>query len=93
VRLIAGGRDVEMVVAEPNIWSGTLDHLGNGLQRVTVEAQAGDGGVRRDSIQVRVGRELRSDAIGEGGFVPIGLWGERHLLGSQLGPNKNGRKW
>jgi 3',5'-cyclic-AMP phosphodiesterase len=23
----------------------------------------------------------------------IGIWPERHLLGTQLGPNKNGRKW
>ena len=23
----------------------------------------------------------------------IGAWPERHLLGTQLGPNSNGRKW
>ena len=23
----------------------------------------------------------------------IGAWPERHLLGTQLGPNRNGRKW
>jgi 3',5'-cyclic-AMP phosphodiesterase len=23
----------------------------------------------------------------------IGIWPERHLLGTQLGPNRNGRKW
>ncbi|MDB5518287.1 MAG: metallophosphoesterase [Tardiphaga sp.] len=23
----------------------------------------------------------------------IGAWPERHILGTQLGPNRNGRKW
>jgi 3',5'-cyclic-AMP phosphodiesterase len=23
----------------------------------------------------------------------IGVWPERHLFGTQLGPNRNGRKW
>jgi hypothetical protein len=26
-------------------------------------------------------------------FEPVGAWPEHNLLGTQLGPNKNGRKW
>ncbi|MDB5619888.1 hypothetical protein [Tardiphaga sp.] len=32
VRLIADGSDVEMVVAAPDVWSGALYRVANGLQ-------------------------------------------------------------
>jgi 3',5'-cyclic-AMP phosphodiesterase len=45
-----------------------------------------------DSIEVAPYREAESKPAGSDAGS-IGAWPERHLLGTQLGPNKNGRKW
>jgi hypothetical protein len=55
-----------------------------------VEATTRDARVKRDTIQVLVGSsEAPDDDINRAQH----RWPERSLLDSQLGPNKNGRKW
>jgi 3',5'-cyclic-AMP phosphodiesterase len=51
-----------------------------------VRAVAADGTVDEEMIVVTAS----SDEVPDGG---IGAWPEKHILGTQLGPNKNGRKW
>jgi 3',5'-cyclic-AMP phosphodiesterase len=68
----------------------------NGVHRVTVQVQSADGRTATDAISVLTNQSGRyaatprrpgdhSNAIG--GFPGKGI------LGTQLGPNKNGRKW
>ena len=52
-----------------------------------------DGATDMDTIEVDpvVSRARRSHGGSDAGS--IGAWPERHLLGTQLGPNRNGKKW
>ena len=45
-----------------------------------------------DTIEVAKFRALKSRRTGSDAGS-IGAWPERHLFGTQLGPNRNGRKW
>jgi Icc protein len=44
-----------------------------------------------DTIEVAPNRETGQPTGSDAGS--IGAWPERHLFGTQLGPNRNGRKW
>lgn len=64
-----------------------------GARRITVRAEAASGAAGEDTILV-------GGAVAEAARQPagsdahsIGAWEERHVLGTQLGPNRNGRKW
>jgi Icc protein len=84
-------------IADSRVWQGDL-HRGNlhdGVYDLTVEARDADGRIATDSIRVVLGSSAyttveRADRDQENA---IGAWPERGLLGTQLGPNKNGRKW
>jgi Icc protein len=60
--------------------------------RLSVRARDRGGKENVDSIEVAPPDENYRKPTGSdaGG---IGAWPERHLLGTQLGPNRNGRKW
>jgi Icc protein len=45
-----------------------------------------------DTIEVAPYRTLESQPTGSDAGS-VGAWPERHLFGTQLGPNRNGRKW
>jgi 3',5'-cyclic-AMP phosphodiesterase len=56
---------------------------------VRVADQRGD----RDTDTIEVAPSREKDAPTGSDAGSIGAWPERHLLGTQLGPNRNGRKW
>jgi 3',5'-cyclic-AMP phosphodiesterase len=91
------GRHFEMMEDAPHVWNGTIPDVADGLQTLQVEATTVDGDVKRDTIEVLVRSSEATDddrvRAQHRNFEPIGSWPERNLLGSQLGPNKNGRKW
>ena len=91
------GRYFGMTEDAPHIWNGTIPDAADGLQTLQVEAATVDGDVKRDTIEVLVRSSEATDddrvRAQHRNFEPIGRWPERNLLGSQLGPNKNGRKW
>jgi Icc protein len=91
------GRHFEMTEDAPHAWSGTIPDVADGLQTLQVEATTVDGDVKRDTIEVLVRSSVATDddrvRAQHRNFEPIGSWPERNLLGSPLGPNKNGRKW
>jgi 3',5'-cyclic-AMP phosphodiesterase len=76
-------------------WTGILDtsSLGDGTYDLQVTANDEEGTELRSSIRLVVGKwpERSFDAIDRENS--IGEWRERGLLGTQLGPNKNGKKW
>jgi predicted phosphodiesterase len=75
-----------------NVWQGELERgsLADGIYQLTVTA-----GTASDTIRIVVGasaykappRQPRDQDNA------LAAWPERGLLGTQLGPNKNGRKW
>jgi 3',5'-cyclic-AMP phosphodiesterase len=68
----------------------------NGVHRVTVQVQSADGRTGTDTISVLTNQSGRyaapSRRPGDHSNA-IGAFPEKGILGTQLGPNKNGRKW
>lgn len=61
--------------------------------KLSVRVVDADGNSDSDTIEVDpigVAERTNSSGSDEGS---IGAWPERHLLGTQLGPNRNGKKW
>ena len=78
-----------------HVWQGTLPaSLSNGSFDLKVTATAANGRTVQDSIRVQVGPASeavrRSERDQDNAFE---AWPERGLLGTFLGPNKNGKKW
>jgi 3',5'-cyclic-AMP phosphodiesterase len=60
---------------------------------IVVEAQDNDGRMGEDRVEVDPAPQARAP-VGVGSDADsIGAWPENHVLGTQLGPNRNGRHW
>jgi 3',5'-cyclic-AMP phosphodiesterase len=61
---------------------------------LTVEARDNSGQIDTDTIRVAVKGHRPPDRTADGSDADtISVWPERHILGTQLGPNRNGRPW
>lgn len=59
---------------------------------LTVQAEDRLGNIDCDSIRLQPQRATR--VAGDGSDADaVGSWPEKHIFGTQLGPNRNGRKW
>jgi Icc protein len=70
--------------------------VADGAHSITVLARCADGRMAADTISVLTSQSGRYDAPARmpGDSVnAIGAYLEKGILGTQLGPNKNGRKW
>lgn len=89
--------DVPAVLASQDglVWEGQLDMKGvpNGAHELKATAAHKDGGERCSSIRLRVGPMPERDFAETDQGNAVGEWSERGILGTQLGPNKNGKKW
>ncbi|CAE6909228.1 3',5'-cyclic adenosine monophosphate phosphodiesterase CpdA [Paraburkholderia domus] len=62
--------------------------------RLTVRATDARGNRDKDCIEVAATGSNRATPHADGSDRDtVGEWPEKHLLGTQLGPNRNGRKW
>ncbi len=59
--------------------------------RLEVRVRDENGATAADVIECGATGARRSSTGSDAGSV--GAWPERHLFGTQLGPNRNGRKW
>ncbi len=81
-----------------SVWSCRWDSttVDSGEHRITVRIRGANGSAEEDTIDVLVGQDAsyqRPDfAIGDAENA-IGPYSSKGILGTQLGPNKNGRKW
>ena len=70
--------------------------LADGLHTLTVRAEA-KGRTTSDTITFVASRDRVYEPpprIGDGSDRDaVGAWPDKHILGTQLGPNRNGRKW
>jgi Icc protein len=70
--------------------------VADGVHRVTVRVETIDGRQATDAIRVRTSQsgrfELPPRQPGDNANA-IGAYPEKGIPGTQLGPNKNGRKW
>jgi Icc protein len=77
------------------LWEGELDAtlVGDGAQELQVVATDESGLECRGSIRILLGEAPKRTFKPIDQDNAIGEWKERGLLGTQLGPNKNGKKW
>ncbi len=82
---------------EENLWSATIPAvwISEGEHELTATAEDSQGRTGTDTIRIQVGRgnatqRTRAAVDHENA---LGAWPERGILGTQLGPNKNGKKW
>ena len=91
-----GGAGISLQrVDASQVWEGTLHHaLGPGLHGLRVTATDLRGKAATDEIRVLVGshRPPRHRVLRDQDNA-LEAWPEHGLLGTQLGPNKNGKKW
>ena len=82
-------------VSGSRVWEGFLstEGIGEGVHSLRVEAEEAGGSISGDTIRVLFGNPERCDRHPRDQDNAIGAWPEHGLLGTQLGPNKNGRKW
>lgn len=82
------------VAGEAALWSAATAALADGDHRLTVEARTADGVRTRDTITVSTtATPLVREAVPGTDAHTVGAWPEHGLLGTQLGPNKNGHGW
>ena len=97
IKASIGGKEVSMQrVAGTKVWEATLhsDHLESGTQPLQVIAMDADGQSATDEILVLIGTDMPHRRRAERDQDnALEAWPEHGLLGTQLGPNKNGRKW
>ena len=63
-------------------------------RKLTVEAEDGTGAIGRERIELATEADLAANRHADGSDADaIEAWEERGILGTQLGPNRNGRKW
>jgi len=75
-----------------NVWQGS-NTLIEACSRVRVIARAENGGEGMDEIELQDIPSLQQPIARRDQDNAIGAWPEHGILGTQLGPNKNGRKW
>ena len=84
------------LIAGSNVWEGSLSRgqVSSGVHPLRVTATDARGITAVDEIRVLVGaaRPNRERAKRDQDNA-LAAWPEHGLLGTQLGPNKNGRKW
>ncbi|MGI8570969.1 MAG: hypothetical protein ACR2KT_18960 [Methylocella sp.] len=78
-------------------WSCGVPGLGDGLHGITARARDASGASADDAITILVsqsGEYDRPARAADGSDADcVGVWPEKGILGTQLGPNKNRRKW
>ncbi len=84
-------------IGESQVWQGKLQcgDLPSGVYPLTVSVKDANGLVAEDRIHVVIRAEAWQppQRAARDQENPLAAWPEHGLLGTQLGPNKNGRKW
>jgi hypothetical protein len=91
-------KSVTMQALDGCSWSAVcnFDEISNGPHVLSVTARTPDGKTANDSIAIYVNRQGVYDAPSRRDVDyenATGAWPEKHILGTQLGPNENGHPW
>jgi Icc protein len=73
------------------------ENLTDGKHELTVRAEGEPAEAASDTVSFLVSHDgsfERPSTFGDGSDRDaVGVWPDKHLLGTQLGPNRNGRHW
>jgi hypothetical protein len=97
VARLAGRTAAMTQIPQSNVWQVELERgtLADGVHPLTVDISDQDGKTAQDDIRLVLGASSykppqRSERDQDNA---VGAWPDRGMMGTQLGPNKNGRKW
>ena len=96
VRLSAAihGHDIAMQrIGTSLVWEAHLPLVDGGVHDLVVEAEDERGNIATDAIRFVVGDPTARERMKRDQDNALEAWPEHGLLGTQLGPNKNGKKW
>jgi hypothetical protein len=89
-----GGQTYAMKrVGDSHIWEADVPTPREGTHPLNVSFKDADGKVASDKIRVAVGQRTERKSEQRDQDNALEAWPEYGLLGTQLGPNKNGKKW
>jgi hypothetical protein len=89
-----GGQTLPMKrIANSQVWEVDVPSPQEGVHPLEVCLRDADGDVATDEIRLAIGQqtERKSEECDQDNALEA--WPEHGLLGTQLGPNKNGKKW
>jgi Icc protein len=88
------GHDVPMErVEKSQVWEAHLSIPHEGVYSLVVSVEDSHGKVATDEIRVVSGDPAKGERVERDQDNALAAWPEHGLLGTQLGPNKNGKKW
>lgn len=88
------GHDVSMErVGNSQVWEANVSAPHEGAYSLAVSVEDVRGKVATDEIRIAVGQRAERESVERDQDNALEAWPEHGLLGTQLGPNKNGKKW
>jgi 3',5'-cyclic-AMP phosphodiesterase len=88
------GQAVPMkLVDNSNVWEADVSTPHEGVYSLKVSVEDTRGKIATDEIRVVSGDLAQRERAERDQDNALGAWQEHGLLGTQLGPNKNGKKW
>ena len=94
-RAVLKNREVTLSPVGEVSWEGTIDIAGipEGIHQLLVTARDSARTELASDVWISLGDAVERDGSPVDQQNAIGPWPERDILSTQLGPNKNGRKW
>jgi hypothetical protein len=80
-------------VEDSLVWEAQLDGIPYGIHPLKVVVEDAGGHAATDEIRIAIGDRARPERAERDQDNALGAWPEHGLVGTQLGPNKNGKKW
>jgi Icc protein len=80
-------------IEESQVWEVDIPSLPNGVYDLFVNAEDEQSNIAIDAIRLRIGDRTPQEHRPRDQDNAPEAWPEHGLLGTQLGPNKNGKKW
>jgi Icc protein len=80
-------------VSDSHVWEAVIPGPPEGTQPLKVTFKDVHGNVANDEIRLAVGQRTERKSQERDQDNVLEAWPEHGLLGTQLGPNKNGKKW
>jgi 3',5'-cyclic-AMP phosphodiesterase len=80
-------------VGDSHVWEAYLPIPNEGTHPLTVSFKDAQGKVASDEIRLAVGQRTERKSEERDQDNALEVWPEHGLIGTQLGPNKNGKKW
>jgi Icc protein len=80
-------------IQNSRVWEAEIPRVSEGVHTLKVSFKDADGGSASDEIRLAVGQRTERKSENRDQDNALEAWPEHGLLGTQLGPNKNGKKW